>query len=96
MRNQVTARSLLGLTGLVALLGLLITGSSGAGQATVRFGPPVYVDQQLAGGEPEAIADTLHGKLVYTAHEGTTISIATGTRCRRGATSRSSPTTATR
>jgi hypothetical protein len=72
MRNQVTARSLLGLTGLVALLGLLITGSSGAGQATVRFGPPVYVDQQLAGGEPEVIADTLHGKLVYTAHEGTT------------------------
>jgi hypothetical protein len=38
----------------------------------VGFAAPVYVDQQLAGGEPEVFADTLHGTLVYTAHEGTT------------------------
>ena len=38
----------------------------------LKFGPPVYVDQHLAGGEPEVFADTLHGRLIYTAHEGTT------------------------
>jgi hypothetical protein len=37
-----------------------------------RFAPPVYVDQQLAGGEPEVFADAVHGTLIYTAHEGTT------------------------
>src|SRR5438067_10404795 len=34
--------------------------------------PPVCVDQQLAGGEPEVFADAKHGTLIYTAHEGTT------------------------
>jgi hypothetical protein len=62
------------LAGLAAVLGLLVTAGSGAAPqaATVGFAAPVYVDQQLAGGEPEVIADTLHGKLVYTSHEGTT------------------------
>jgi hypothetical protein len=62
------------LVGLAALAGLLISAGSGSARqaAGVGFGIPVYVDQQLAGGEPEVIADTLHGKLVYTAHEGTT------------------------
>jgi hypothetical protein len=55
-----------------ALAMVLAGGSGGASQAGVGFANPVYVDQQLAGGEPEVIADTLHGKLVYTAHEGTT------------------------
>src|SRR5213079_3445626 len=36
------------------------------------FAPPVYVDQQLAGGEPEVFTDAKHGTLIYTAHEGTT------------------------
>ena len=59
--------------GLAASLGLLFTAGSGvAGKSTVGFGTPIYVDQQLAGGEPEAIMDTLHGKFVYTSHEGTT------------------------
>jgi hypothetical protein len=61
------------LAGLAASFALVLAGGSGAvSQASVGFGTPVYVDQQLAGGEPEVIADTLHGKLVYTAHEGTT------------------------
>src|SRR5438067_6196443 len=60
-----------------AVLGVLTIGGS-AGTALsakppgVAFGTPVYVDQQLAGGEPEVLADPLHGTLVYTAHEGTT------------------------
>jgi hypothetical protein len=46
---------------------------SGAGGASVpKFAPPVYVDQQLAGGEPEVFADSLHGRLIYSSHEGTT------------------------
>jgi len=45
----------------------------GAGKTPgVAFGPPVYVDQELAGGEPLVLADPVHGTLVYTAHEGTT------------------------
>jgi hypothetical protein len=55
---------------------LVLTATAGSGQAgkvaPVGFGAPQYVDQQLAGGEPEILADTLHGTLVYTAHEGTT------------------------
>ncbi len=55
---------------------LVLTATAGSGQAgkvaPVGFAPPQYVDQQLAGGEPEILADTLHGTLVYTAHEGTT------------------------
>ena len=59
--------------GLAALLGLLFaTGSGVARQTALGFGTPIYVDQQLAGGEPEAIMDTLHGKFIYSAHEGTT------------------------
>jgi hypothetical protein len=60
-----------------ALLGTVTVGGK-AGKALsaktpgVAFGPAVYVDQQLAGGEPEVLADPLHGTLVYTAHEGTT------------------------
>jgi hypothetical protein len=46
-------------------------GTTGATSTKVRFGAPIYVDQELAGGEPEAIA-TGNGTLVYTAHEGTT------------------------
>jgi hypothetical protein len=59
--------------GLAAFLGLLFAAGSGVARETaIGFGTPIYVDQQLAGGEPEAIMDTLHGKFVYTAHEGTT------------------------
>jgi hypothetical protein len=64
---------------LIALLGaigvaILLAGPGAAKTTTAgpTFAPPVYVDQQLAGGEPEVFADTLHGTLVYTSHEGTT------------------------
>jgi hypothetical protein len=56
---------------LIALVGAL-PGSGAAGTTAPRFAPPVYVDQQLAGGEPEVFADNLHGRLIYTSHEGTT------------------------
>jgi len=49
-----------------------LPGGSAAAVSGPTFAPPVYVDQQLAGGEPEAFADTLHGTLIYTSHEGTT------------------------
>jgi hypothetical protein len=65
-------RRVLLLAGLAAAIGLALAGGSGAGGSTLSFGAPVFVDQQLAGGEPEVIADPLHGTLVYTAHEGTT------------------------
>src|SRR6266851_9817728 len=59
------------LLGLAALGGLLARGSA-AGPSGPTFAPPTYIDQQLAGGEPEVFADTLHGRLIYTSHEGTT------------------------
>jgi hypothetical protein len=59
---------------LLALIVLIaaLPGSSAAGTTALTFAPPVYVDQQLAGGEPEVFADNLHGRLIYTSHEGTT------------------------
>jgi hypothetical protein len=63
----------------IFLLGAVAVPSSSAGSGAAKtttagptFAPPAYVDQQLAGGEPEVFADTLHGTLVYTSHEGTT------------------------
>ncbi|MFL6066390.1 MAG: hypothetical protein ACJ74N_01500 [Gaiellaceae bacterium] len=55
----------------IAVLAAL-PGSSAAATTAPAFAPPVYVDQQLAGGEPEVFADVLHGRLIYTSHEGTT------------------------
>lgn len=49
-----------------------LPGSAATTSATPTFAPPVYVDQQLAGGEPEVFADNLHGTLIYSSHEGTT------------------------
>jgi hypothetical protein len=54
---------------------VLAAGAAGPSQAKttpVGFGTPVYVDRDLAGGEPEVMADPLHGTLVYSSHEGTT------------------------
>ena len=67
-RRRLLVASLLGLIALAAAL----PGSGRAGTAAPTFAAPVYVDQQLAGGEPEVFADTLHGRLIYSAHEGTT------------------------
>ena len=55
-----------------AVLAGYLSGGSSARTPGVSFAPPAYVDQQLAGGEPEVFADTVHGTLIYTAHEGTT------------------------
>jgi hypothetical protein len=38
----------------------------------VGFSKPIFVDEQLAGGEPLVIHDNVHHTLIYTAHEGTT------------------------
>jgi hypothetical protein len=61
---------------LAAALGLMVAvglpGSGSAAPAATTFAAPVYVDQGLAGGEPTIFDDTLHGRLIYTAHEGTT------------------------
>jgi len=62
---------LVGVLGLVAL-GVSLSGAAAASTPAPTFAPPQYVDQQLAGGEPEVFADTLHGTLIYTSHEGTT------------------------
>src|SRR4051794_19499465 len=63
-------RRLVSLCALAALAVPLCAGAAGA--APLRFGPPVFVDQTLAGGEPLVFADKVHHTLVYTAHEGTT------------------------
>src|SRR5439155_14901341 len=49
---------------------LSLWGVSPAAAAPVRFGTPVFVDQQLAGGEPLVLADKAHHTLIYTSHEG--------------------------
>jgi hypothetical protein len=57
--------------GSAALCGVLAGAADGA-PSPPKFAPPVYVDQQLAGGEPEVFADVAHGTLIYSSHEGTT------------------------
>src|ERR1043166_4579684 len=60
------------LLALLIVAGALPGSGSSAGSTAPTFATPVYVDQQLAGGEPEVFADALHGRLIYSAHEGTT------------------------
>jgi hypothetical protein len=57
--------------GLAATFVVAAPGSVAA-TSGVHYATPVYVDQALAGGEPEVLSDPLHGTLVYTSHEGTT------------------------
>jgi hypothetical protein len=57
---------------LVVMVAAGLPGSSSAGPSTPVFAPPAYVDQTLAGGEPTIFDDALHGRLIYTSHEGTT------------------------
>lgn len=44
----------------------------GSSSSAVRFGTPVIVDQQLAGGEPSIFWDPVHQNYIYSSHEGTT------------------------
>src|SRR5256714_14276225 len=59
------------LLGALLALTAALRGGSAAGPSAPTFAAPIYVDQQLAGGEPEVFADTLHGTLIYSSHEGT-------------------------
>jgi len=61
----------MGMLGAVVAVAVAL-GASTAGAAPVSFSAPQYVDPGLAGGEPEVLADTMHGTLLYTSHEGTT------------------------
>jgi hypothetical protein len=61
---------LLAVTALVVAAGSSLAATALA--APVRFSKPIFVDRQLAGGEPLVFADRKHHTLIYTAHEGTT------------------------
>jgi hypothetical protein len=61
-----------GALGVIAALLTAIGAASPAAAAPVRFGTPVFVDRNLAGGEPLVLADHIHHTLIYTSHEGTT------------------------
>src|SRR4051812_6097904 len=47
-------------------------GTAAAAGPAVGFDKPVYVDTELAGGEPLVFADYKHGTIIYSSHEGTT------------------------
>jgi hypothetical protein len=77
MAARTTRRSRAALALAAAAAFVLVLGVSGAvaGSSSndrLHFGTPVFVDRDLAGGEPLVMADALHGRLVYTSHEGTT------------------------
>ena len=58
---------------LAAALAVAALGAPGlASAAPPHFQSPIFVDQNLAGGEPLVTADPTHGTLIYTSHEGTT------------------------
>jgi hypothetical protein len=40
--------------------------------APLRFSPPEFIDEQLAGGEPVLMTDPVHQRLLYSTHAGTT------------------------
>lgn len=57
---------------------LRLAGSTGSARADTKapgvgFDAPIFVDQNLGGGEPSVIYDPGHHDYVYTAHEGTTL-----------------------
>src|SRR5690348_696254 len=56
----------------VATLSIAAAPSFGSGTAPVGFAKPIYVDKQLAGGEPISFYDRLHQTYIYSSHEGTT------------------------
>jgi len=58
----------------VLLVGFAAASALPAAATAAGFGfaKPVFVDQNLAGGEPIVQADPVHHTLVYSTHEGTT------------------------
>src|SRR5947208_8591973 len=55
-----------------ALVATALGAAGVASGAPLHFAPPIFVDQNLAGGEPFVVADPFHHTLLYTSHEGTT------------------------
>src|SRR4051794_9708343 len=60
------------LTALVAAALIALPATAVAAGPSVGFDKPVYVDTELAGGEPLVFADYKHGTIIYSSHEGTT------------------------
>src|SRR5690349_12748323 len=80
MKKRLQWFSSCALIGLVALgaIAFTLTRSTGAARADTRahgvgFDAPVFVDQNLGGGEPSVIYDPWTHDYIYTAHEGTTL-----------------------
>src|SRR5207248_902120 len=59
-------------SGWVAAIAMALLPASAHAAASLGFAAPVYVDKTLAGGEPSVAYAPKSGRLVYTAHEGTT------------------------
>src|SRR3954449_11818739 len=57
---------------LIAGLAVAAAAPSLASAASMAFAPPIFVDQQLAGGEPVMLTDAIHHTIIYSSHEGTT------------------------
>jgi hypothetical protein len=58
---------------LTAIGAALLAGATSAqADDDIGFSKPTFVSTTLAGGEPLVFADTKHGTLIYTSHEGTT------------------------
>jgi hypothetical protein len=56
----------------LTLLVLVVLAALPASARAVQFSHPIFVDKELAGGEPLVATDGVHRTLVYTSHEGTT------------------------
>ena len=66
-------RSSRGLASALALFALVLAPSAArAAGPPIGFAAPVFVDGNLAGGEPLMATDPVHHTIVYSSHEGTT------------------------
>src|SRR4051794_11226041 len=57
---------------MLALVAVTVALWAPAAAHAVGYSQPIFVDKQLAGGEPLVATDGHHKTLVYTSHEGTT------------------------
>src|SRR3954463_14596768 len=60
------------LAALIAAALMVLPATAGAAGPAIGSDKPVFVDSQLAGGEPLVFADYKHGTIIYSSHEGTT------------------------
>ncbi len=67
-----TSRCMNWITGAFLAGALVLPAHALADGPAIGFDKPVYVDTQLAGGEPLIFADYKHGTIIYSSHEGTT------------------------